>query len=127
MEKVLGFGGFFFRAADPAALARWYAECLGVDPVPGDYATPPWQQLEGPTVFAPFPQDSDYFGDPAKTWMLNFRVRNLDAMVRQLRGHGVVVEVDPEIWPNGIFARFLDPEGNPVAIWEPQVNPAPAP
>jgi predicted enzyme related to lactoylglutathione lyase len=52
--------------------------------------------------------------------MVNFRVRDLDAMVRQLRAEGVAVEVDPEPYPNGRFARVHDPEGNPVELWEPQ-------
>ena len=127
MEKVLGIGGFFFRAADPEALARWYADCLGIDPVPPDYDMPAWSQQAGTTVFAPFAQDSAYFGNPAKDWMLNFRVRDLAAMVRQLQDHGVTVEVDPQTYPNGRFARFTDPEGNPVEIWEQQESLAPRP
>jgi predicted enzyme related to lactoylglutathione lyase len=54
--------------------------------------------------------------------MLNFRVADLAAMVKQLEAAGVAVEVDPEEYPNGIFARFCDPEGNPVAIWQPKGN-----
>ena len=62
MERVTGLGGVFFRARDPRALGRWYAQHLGVTPVPDDYAAQPWQQTADPTLFAPFPQDSDYFG-----------------------------------------------------------------
>ena len=62
-QRVTGFGGFFFRARDPAALAAWYEENLGIDPVPSDYDTAPWHQNEGPTVFAPFSHDTAYFGD----------------------------------------------------------------
>ena len=122
MERVLGFGGFFFRARDPEALARWYSECLGIDPVPQDYDAKVWTQSSGPTVFAPFPETSDHFGDPGKVWMLNFRVRDLAAMVAWLRQKGVAVTVDPQIYPNGIFARLIDPEGNPVELWQEQDN-----
>ncbi|MBT2230115.1 hypothetical protein [Nonomuraea sp. NEAU-A123] len=31
MERVLGIGGYFMRAADPAALSAWYRDCLGLD------------------------------------------------------------------------------------------------
>ena len=120
MEKVNGIGGLFFRAKEPAALARWYQENLGVELVPADYGQEPWQQEAGPTVFAPFPADTDYFGNAEKQWMLNFRVRDLDAMVAQLRAAGVEVAVDPEVYPNGRFARLHDPEGNPVELWEPK-------
>ena len=120
MERVTGIGGVFFRATDPEALKEWYDRHLGVTRTPADYESPCWRQKEGTTVFEPFPADTDYFRDPVKQWMLNFRVRSLDLMVAQLRAAGVEVEVDPERYPNGRFARFKDPEGNPVAIWQPE-------
>lgn len=118
-QKVVGIGGMFFRARDPAALSAWYQTHLGIDPVPGDYETLPWHQQSGPTVFAPFPADSDYFGRPEQQWMLNLRVRDLDAMTRQLADAGIAVTIDPEVYPNGRFARLADPEGNPIELWEP--------
>lgn len=119
MERVTGIGGFFFRAEDTEALAAWYAEHLGVDPVPKSYDGRSWSQEAGPTVFAPFAQDTDYFGRPSQSWMINFRVRDLDRMVAQLREAGIEVEVDPESYPNGRFARLADPEGNPIQLWMP--------
>jgi hypothetical protein len=56
----------------------------------------PWQQTGGPTAFAPFPMDADYFGSPQQAWMVSFRVRSLDAMVAQLRQANIEVKVDPE-------------------------------
>ena len=117
---VTGIGGFFFRAKEPEALALWYKQHLGIDLVPTDYAQKPWSQQAGPTAFAPFPQDTDYFGKADKNWMLNFRVRDLDGLVAQLRKAGIDVAVDPETYPNGRFARLYDPEGNPVELWEPK-------
>ena len=118
-QKVLGIGGFFFRADDPEALAVWYLEHLGVDRVPGDYDTPPWRQEAGHTVFAPFAEVTDRLGGAARPFMLNFRVRDLDAMVAQLEAAGVAVKRDPEDHPNGCFAWLNDPEGNPIELWEP--------
>ena len=82
MEKANGIGGFFFRARVPAALGQWYNDHLGVTVVPSNYDELPWQQEAGPTAFAAFPEATEYFGDASKTWMINFRVRNLGAMVR---------------------------------------------
>ena len=113
MEKVNGIGGLFFRARDADALGRWYQDHLGIP------LEPPWQQESGPTAFTPFAQDTTYFGNPDKVWMINFRVRNLDAMAAQLRAAGVLVEIDPEATPYGRFARLHDPEGNPIELWEP--------
>jgi predicted enzyme related to lactoylglutathione lyase len=119
MERVLGIGGVFFRAHDPAGLAAWYRDHLGLTPAPPDYEQLPWHQEAGPSGFVPFPETTDYFGHPKQVWMINFRVRDLDAMVAQLRAASIAVQVDPQTYPNGRFARLHDPEGNPIELWEP--------
>lgn len=119
MERVTGIGGFFFRARDPEGLGRWYAAHLGVSLPPPTYDDAVWQQEAGPTVWAAFAADSEDFGRSEQAWMINFRVRDLDAMVTQLRGAGLAVEVDPEEYPNGRFARTTDPEDNPIQLWQP--------
>ncbi len=119
MERVRGIGGFFFRSSDPSGLQRWYEERLGVKPAPQSYEEEPWMQEEGATAFAPFEQDSRMIGPAEKTWMINFRVADLDAIVAQLREAGEEVTVDPESYPNGSFAELRDPEGNGIQLWEP--------
>jgi|SRR5215469_1083563 len=119
MEKVAGIGGLFFRAHDPKALGNWYLQHLGIALTPTSNDSPVWQQQAGPTVFSPFPETSGYFGDPHKVWMVNFRVRDLDKIVAQLRSAGIAVKVDPQAYPNGRFARLQDPEGNPIELWQP--------
>lgn len=113
MAKVLGIGGFFFRARDKAALAAWYETHLGVAEM--------WSQEAGMTIFAPFKETTDYF--PAdKQWMINFRVDDLDGMIAQLRDADIAVETRPEEWDTpetGRFARIHDPEGNQIELWEP--------
>jgi glyoxylase I family protein len=99
MERVTGIGGLFFRARDPDALARWYADHLGIDPAPASYEQPPWWQQQGPTVLSPFPAETDYFGRPEQAWKLNLRVRDLDAMMAQLRAAGIEVTPDPRPTP----------------------------
>ena len=120
MEKVTGIGGFFFRSADPKALATWYNDNLGVAPIPSDYHSQPWQQEAGPTAFAPFQQTTKYFGAATQMFMINFRVRDLDKMAAQLTAKGIAVKVDPETYPNGRFARLHDPDGNPIELWQPK-------
>jgi glyoxylase I family protein len=63
--------------------------------------------------------DPDMFGRAEQQWMIDFRVRDLHAMVRQLRAADVAVDVDPEEYPNGWFARLADPDGNPIQLWQP--------
>jgi glyoxylase I family protein len=125
MEKVLGIGGLFFRSKNPHDLSRWYRDHLGIDLTPTNYGMSPWHTEAGITVFAPFPQNSDYFGadSQSKMWMVNFRVRDLDKMAAQLQSKGIAVKIDPMAYPNGRFARLYDPEGNPIELWQPK-NPA---
>lgn len=108
-------------------LTAWYERHLGVSKVAESYDEDSWWQDEGPTEFAPFRHDTEYFGRPEQGWMINFRVRDLDAMVDQLQAAGIDVEVDPERYPNGRFARLYDPEGNPIQLWEPKGRAATRP
>ncbi len=119
MERVQGIGGFFFRAKDPKKLAEWYEANLGVGQVPQKAGATPWRTGAGTTAFAPFKEDTTYFGDRRFQWMINFSVGNLDRMVAQLRERGIAVDVDAQTYPNGRFARLSDPEGNPIQLWQP--------
>ena len=118
MERVDGIGGVFFRATSPKTLAKWYADHLGVGPT--DSSAESWQQAAGPTAFQPFPADTKYFGRADQAFMLNFRVRDLDAMVAQLRKADIKVDVDPQTYPYGRFAHLEDPEGNRIELWQAQ-------
>ena len=120
MEKVTGIGGLFFRAHDPKAMGLWYQQHLGISLMPTALNDPVWQQEAGPTIFAPFEQTTGYFGDATKSWMVNFRVRNLERMAAQLQAAGIEVKIDPQTYPNGRFARLHDPEGNPIELWQPK-------
>jgi predicted enzyme related to lactoylglutathione lyase len=120
IERVTGIGGFFFRATDPKGLAEWYERHLGVTRTPQSYSEEPWRQDGGSTVFGPFAANTKYFGRPTQQWMINFRVRDLGAMVAQLKRANIAVDVDSQVYPNGRFARLEDPEGNPIQLWEPK-------
>jgi predicted enzyme related to lactoylglutathione lyase len=114
VERVLGIGGYFLRATDPEALGAWYRECLGLDA--DEHGV--WQPEAGVTVFATFPSDTDYLG--SRQTMLNFRVRDLDAMLAQLRAAGADVDDATEAMDGvGRFGWVTDPEGNRVELWQP--------
>ena len=118
-EIALGIGGLFVRAEDPAALSAWYEKHLGINPVPKSYDDTPWVQKAGPTIFSPMPDTAEGMIPEGKSWMLNLRVADVEAFVAQLKADGVAVELDPETYPNGRFATLVDPEGNPIQLWEP--------
>jgi len=112
MERVLGIGGYFLRAADPAALGAWYRDCLGLDADENGL----WRQGAGPT----FESGTDYFGSRAQQTMLNFRVRDLDEMLAQLRAKGAdVADETQDMEGVGRFGWVTDPEGNRVELWQP--------
>ena len=125
---VVGMGGLFFRARDPDGLSAWYRQHLGIgagcnasgEGDPDDWY---WQTAGGPTVFAPFKADTDYFAAD-KAFMINLRVDRLDQLMESLRTAGVDIITKPE-WDDpatGRFARIHDPEGNEIELWEPPAS-----
>ncbi|HWH23904.1 MAG TPA: VOC family protein [Candidatus Limnocylindria bacterium] len=125
MQRAEGIGGFFFRARDPQRLMAWYRDHLGIETMGADGAGGVWQQAAGPTVFAPFAHDTDYFGRPDQACMLNFRVADLDAMLAQLRAAGTDVDDRIELMEGiGRFGWATDPEGNRFELWQPAVPPS---
>jgi predicted enzyme related to lactoylglutathione lyase len=122
MEHVTGIGGIFFKAKDPKGLLAWYKENLGIDCT--DFgAIFRWQDdpraASAVTVWCPFAEDTDYFAPSHASFMINFRVRNLDAMREQLKRAGAAVDEKVQTEENGRFGWALDPEGNRFELWEP--------
>ena len=121
-ERVLGIGGVFFRSEQPDELAAWYAEHLGIERDPG-FAGKVFRAEEGDaTVWALFDADTNYFGPnpPQNQHMVNYRVRDLDAMLDQLRAAGVAVDDHVEELEFGRFGWATDPEGHRFELWEPR-------
>lgn len=120
MERVTGVGGIFFKASDPEALAKWYRDNLGI-PVEADQTYALFESIGSgeKTVWSAFPTDTKYFGPGRAPLMVNYRVRNLDAMLAQLRGAGVEVDDRIEEYDYGRFGWATDPEGNRIELWEP--------
>lgn len=114
--RISGLGGIFFRSQDPEALAQWYKDTFGISMVSEG---PPWMQEAGPTVFSPFPSDTDYFGRPDQPFMLNFRVDDLDASIEKLSESGVRIDDERMNESYGKFAWVYDHEDNKIELWEP--------
>jgi len=122
MEQVTGIGGIFFKARDPARMAAWYREHLGIRSEDGhtDFV---WREHDQPnrigrTIWSLFPADTDYFGPASTPFMINYRVSNLERMLGQLRVAGISVD-KVEDHAYGRFAWITDPEGNRIELWEP--------
>jgi predicted enzyme related to lactoylglutathione lyase len=122
MARVTGIGGVFLRSADPQALGAWYKKHLGVDI--GDYgATFSWQDEvpkgTGLTTWNAFPADSSYLGAPSQAVMINYRVDDLDALLRELGAAGVWIDPERLNESYGRFAWIKDCDGNRVELWQP--------
>ena len=94
MEKrVTGLGGFFFKTKDPQAVKQWYREHLGLNT--DDYGcTFWWKDKEGndcSTQWSPFKEDTQYFKPSEKQFMMNFRVADLENLLKTLKEEGVTV------------------------------------
>lgn len=111
MEKITGIGGVFFKANDAESLRKWYGENLGIDVDP-NYGGAQF----GDTVWTIFKGESRYFDKP---FMVNYRVRDLAAMLAQLRAAGATVDEKIEESEFGKFGWAVDPEGNRIELWEP--------
>lgn len=124
MERVTGIGGIFFKSSDPKALAAWYEKHLGVPVESWGGASFKFKDMEEPDresylVWTPFKNDTKYFEPSTAPFMINFRVRNLEAMLAQLREAGVTVDTRVEESEFGRFGWCLDPDGNRLELWEP--------
>ncbi len=118
MAKAVGVGGVFLKARDPKALVSWYAEHFGIPSQGGSLAFD-GPESTGMTVFAHFPLDTKYFGEGTQQAMINFRVDDLDELLKQLATAGVRIDPKREDESYGRFAWIWDPEGNRVELWQP--------
>ncbi|HEX7115301.1 MAG TPA: VOC family protein [Steroidobacter sp.] len=124
MARVTGIGGVFFKSTqDRQALADWYAKNLGIALEPWGGAVLKWPEDRaedgGMTVWTVAARDSQWFSPSNASFMINYRVDDLDALLAKLRGNGVDVLAGPELHENGKFAWILDPDGNKVELWQP--------
>ena len=118
MERVTGIGGVFFRSPRPEELRAWYAQHLGLDIEEWGGAVVTASGGEALT-WAIFPADTSYFGSSGQQLMVNYRVRDLDAMLEQLRAAGVTVDDARHESENGRFGWATDPDGNRIELWQP--------
>jgi len=120
MERVVGVGGIFFKAKDPERLKGWYREQLGLPTDEHGQTTFTPQSDPGPClVWSAFPADTTYFEPSQAPFMVSFRVRDLHAMLAQLRAAGAVVDEKVQEESYGKFGWVMDPEGNRIELWEP--------
>jgi predicted enzyme related to lactoylglutathione lyase len=122
MKRVTGIGGIFFKAKDPKAMNEWYKNHLGINA--GQYgASFEWRDAEEPkkkgmTQWTPFTDKTKYFEPSTKEFMINYRVENLDALVKELKKEGVTLLDEIAVYDYGKFAHIMDPEGNKIELWE---------
>lgn len=126
MARVTGIGGVFFKSSrDREALAEWYQKNLGMEPEEFGGSVLNWQDDKasdnGLTVWHLADKDSEWFSPSASTFMINYRVDDMNGMIEQLSSAGIDLLSGPEVHENGTFAWILDPEGNKIELWEPKL------
>ena len=120
-KRVTGLGGFFFKTQNPSLLKEWYKNHLGL-PI-HDYGCTFWWKNENgddcSTQWSPFKEDTNYFEPSKKEFMQNFRVADLEGLLKKLYGEGVTIVGEMETYDYGKFGWVLDLEGNKIELWEP--------
>ena len=124
MARVTGIGGVFFKSSsDHKALAAWYARHLGMVLEDWGGAILKWPEDQagdgGVTVWHVAEKNTEWFSPSASSFMVNYRVDDLDELLAQLRRDDVEIVQGPESHQNGHFARILDPDGNKLELWQP--------
>ena len=124
MQRVTGIGGVFFNSPNPVVLRAWYKAHLGIDVQEWGGTAFSWADADGKptggtTVWSVAPEESDQFAPSAASFMINYRVADLHALVKALREEGcnVLDQLDESAY--GKFAWVIDPDGNKVELWEP--------
>lgn len=122
-RKVTGIGGIFFKCKSPKATRAWYHQHLGLNTNPYG-AVFQWYQgadstQKGYTQWSPFKDSTDYFLPSKKDFMINYRVVNMDALLKEFKRDSVVVIDTIETYSYGKFLHIMDPDGNKIELWEP--------
>ncbi len=121
IKRVTGLGGFFFKSENPDQIKEWYKTHLGI-PVDQYGWTFWWKDKEGndcSTQWSPFKADTHYFSPSQKQFMMNFRVENLEELLKLLREEDVTIVGEMESYDYGKFGWIMDPDGNKIELWEP--------
>ena len=126
MARVTGIGGVFFKSkTDPTVLAAWYEKHLGMKLESFGGAILKWPddraEDKGLTVWHVAEKESQWFSPSDSSFMINYRVDNLDELLKQLKAGEVTIVNGPEAHENGKFAWIMDPDGNKVELWEPKI------
>jgi predicted enzyme related to lactoylglutathione lyase len=124
MKRVTGIGGIFFKAKDPKALAAWYRKHLGIDVQDWGGAAFKWTDdagtpVAGTTIWSVGSADGDQFAPSKASFMINYRVADLAALLEALRKEGCNVLDKTDDSEYGKFGWVMDPEGNKVELWQP--------
>jgi len=123
MKKVTGIGGIFFKSKDPKEIKNWYRDNLGlaVDAYGSMFESRDSAHPEKKTFlqWSPFEEKTKYFEPSEKEFMINYRVDNLEDLVKELKINGVKICDEIETYDYGKFVHIMDPEGNKLELWEP--------
>ncbi|MFN8259333.1 MAG: VOC family protein [Chitinophagales bacterium] len=122
-EKVTGIGGIFFKCKDPKKMKEWYRQHLGFN-TDAYGATFEWYERKdstrkAQTQWTPFSEKTTYFAPSTKDFMINYRVKNLEVLVAELKKENVTIVDSLETYDYGKFIHIMDPENNKIELWEP--------
>lgn len=123
IPKVTGIGGIFFFSDNPDDTKEWYSKNLGLETNQWgssfEFRNAHRPQEINYLQWSPFKNGSEYFEPSKKEFMINYRVQNIEGLVKKLKANGVVVVDEIETFEYGKFVHILDAEDRKIELWEP--------
>lgn len=123
IPRVTGVGGIFFGSENPEELRKWYGTHLGL--AIDDYGSPfEFRNALRPDEvnylrWSPAKSGSAFFDSLDKELIINYRVNNIEGLVRKLESKGIEMLDSIQDYPYGRFVHLMDPEGYKIELWEP--------
>lgn len=111
------------KATDPELTKKWYKKHLGIEN--GKWGgTFEWRHADNPskkgfTAWSIFDESTNFTQPSTKDSMINYRVENLEDLLKTLEKEGGEIVGEMEEFEYGKFGWIMDPNGYKIELWEP--------
>jgi predicted enzyme related to lactoylglutathione lyase len=127
MASIQGIGGVFIDSDDPQRLAGWYEQVLGIKMEAHPDGSGYYHVFESRDARTSILRENPVFAinkakeklpTGSRGFMINLRVDELEAMLKQIQAKGVYIEGKLMEWERGKHAWIRDMDGNRIELYE---------
>lgn len=121
--RVTGIGGVFIVSDNPKETNEWYRTNMGFE-IDRYGSVFEFRNANNPDQvnylsWAVFRRGNSYLEPSKKEFMINYRVNNLEGLIRNMKKNDVTVLDTIETYDYGKFVHIMDTDGNKIELWEP--------